>query len=75
MDGYIDDGDLVEIAGPAIPVATRYWLVGTHKSFDRPEIKAFRSWILRELDMLPKTALPAAVIVPRAALQAAHGQA
>ncbi|WP_208604657.1 LysR substrate-binding domain-containing protein [Mesorhizobium qingshengii] len=49
MDDYIAAGDLVEIAGPPVPVATRYWLVGTHKSFDRPEIKSFRNWILQEL--------------------------
>ncbi|MFC3325127.1 LysR substrate-binding domain-containing protein [Mesorhizobium cantuariense] len=49
MNGYIDAGDLIEIAGPPISLATRYWLVGTHKSFDRPEIKSFRNWILQEL--------------------------
>lgn len=49
MNSYIDAGDLVEIAGPAISLATRYWLVGTHKSFDRPEIKSFRNWIMQEL--------------------------
>ncbi|CDX39060.1 putative Transcriptional Regulator, LysR family; Glycine cleavage system transcriptional activator (Gcv operon activator) [Mesorhizobium sp. SOD10] len=49
MNGYIDAGDLIEIAGPPVPVATRYWLVGSHKSFDRPEIKSFRNWILQEL--------------------------
>jgi LysR family glycine cleavage system transcriptional activator len=49
MNSYIDAGDLIEIAGPPISLATRYWLVGTHKSFDRPEIKSFRNWILQEL--------------------------
>lgn len=49
MNGYIDAGELIEIAGPPVPVATRYWLVGSHKSFDRPEIKSFRNWILQEL--------------------------
>jgi DNA-binding transcriptional LysR family regulator len=49
VDHYIESGQLVEIAGPAVPVATRYWLVGTHLSFERPDVKLFRSWILEEL--------------------------
>lgn len=59
MNGYIDAGDLIEIAGPPISVATRYWLVGTHKSFDRPEIKSFRNWILQELKSQSSPPAPA----------------
>lgn len=49
MDGYMVSGELVEIAGPPIQLATKYWLVCSHKSCDRPEIKSFRHWILQEL--------------------------
>lgn len=59
MNGYIDAGDLIEIAGPPVSVATKYWLVGTHKSFDRPEIKSFRNWILQELKSQSSPSAPA----------------
>ncbi|WP_210243544.1 LysR substrate-binding domain-containing protein [Mesorhizobium sp. B2-3-4] len=58
MDSYIESGDLRELAGPAITLETRYWLVGTHKSFDRPEIKSFRNWILQELKTQSTSAPP-----------------
>ena len=70
MDGYIADGHLTEIAGPPIQVTTRYWLVGTHKSFDRPEIKLFRAWILQELSA-PSDRSPAGFAIASAG-QATH---
>lgn len=45
----LDEGRLVEIAGPPVPGATGYWLVGSPLSFERPEVKLFRAWILEEL--------------------------
>ncbi|MEO5757213.1 MAG: LysR substrate-binding domain-containing protein [Mesorhizobium sp.] len=83
MDSYIAAGDLVEIAGPAVPVATRYWLVGTHKSFDRPEIKSFRNWILQQLKPQTSPAASSASPIDRRPLNGVsvssnlivHGQA
>ena len=49
IDEYLAEGSLLEIAGPAIPADTSYWLVGTALAFDRPETKLFRAWILQEL--------------------------
>lgn len=49
IDEYLADGYLLEIAGPAIPADTSYWLVGTQLAFDRPETRLFRAWILDEL--------------------------
>lgn len=49
VDDYLQDGSLLEVAGPAIPADTSYWLVGTQLAFDRPETKLFRAWILEEL--------------------------
>lgn len=50
IDEYLEDGSLIEIAGPPIAADTSYWLVGAALTFDRPEAKLFRAWILRELE-------------------------
>lgn len=56
VDPLLEDGSLVEIAGPAIPATTGYWLVGTEHVFNRPEAKLFRAWILGELRSPSQTA-------------------
>lgn len=63
IDEYLVEGSLLEIAGPAIPADTSYWLVGTQLTFDRPEAKLFRAWILRELGNVDRrTPLPTSIV-------------
>jgi DNA-binding transcriptional LysR family regulator len=49
IDEYVAAGSLVEVAGPPVPSDICYWLVGSQLTFERPEAKLFRAWILREL--------------------------
>jgi len=49
IDEYLHDGSLVEVAGPPVAADTSYWLVGSPLTFERPEAKLFRTWILSEL--------------------------
>ncbi len=48
IDQDIAKGRLAAV-GPEIEGSTSYWLVGLSGDFERPEIKAFRGWILSEL--------------------------
>lgn len=43
-------GNLVTLLGPPRPSALSYWLVGSELTFDRPEAKLFRRWLMSELD-------------------------
>lgn len=65
IDEYLVQGCLLEIAGPAIPADTSYWLVGTQLAFDRPETKLFRAWILQELRDRDRPPAPVAAAMPR----------
>lgn len=65
IDEYLVQGSLLEIAGPAIPADTSYWLVGTQLAFDRPETKLFRAWILQELRDRDRPPAPVAAAMPR----------
>lgn len=46
VDEYLASGQLVELAGPPVAAAEGYWLVGSPLSFERPEVKLFKGWIL-----------------------------
>lgn len=46
VDGYLASGQLIELAGPPLPAADGYWLVGSPLSFERPEVKLFKGWLL-----------------------------
>ncbi|MBL27781.1 MAG: LysR family transcriptional regulator [Rhodospirillaceae bacterium] len=48
VDDEVAQGRLVAV-GPDSPGTTSYWLVGLESAFERPEVKAFRQWILSEL--------------------------
>lgn len=48
VDDCLAGGQLVAIAGPAVALANRHWLVGSSASHGKPEIKLFRTWILQE---------------------------
>jgi LysR family transcriptional regulator, glycine cleavage system transcriptional activator len=50
IDDALVQGHLVEAGGLMIPAATSYWLVGAESTFERPEIRLFRNWLLSELD-------------------------
>src|SRR5262249_11426792 len=61
IDDALAQGDLVEAGGPVVPGAMSYWLVGAESTFERPEIKLFRSWLLSELDSQGAASSAAAV--------------
>jgi len=50
IDEYLVQGRLVEVGGPAVAGSVSYWLVGADSTFERREIRLFRSWLLSELD-------------------------
>lgn len=49
VDLDLDSGALVEVLGPPVVAGTGYWLVCAQQSLARPEVRAFREWIRREL--------------------------
>lgn len=49
VDDDVAQGRLVRATGPVVASNLGYWLVGAEGSFDRPETKAFRRWLLGEL--------------------------
>jgi len=50
IDEDLSHGRVVEAGGPAIAGSVSYWLVGADSTFERREIRLFRSWLLSELD-------------------------
>lgn len=50
IDEDLAQGHLVPLGAPVVQANTCYWLVGSELTFDRPEAKAFRKWLLREID-------------------------
>lgn len=50
IDEDVSQGRLVEVGGPVIAGSVSYWLVGADSTFERREIRLFRSWLLSELD-------------------------
>lgn len=46
VDEYLASGQLIELAGPPVPAAEGYWLVGSPLSFERPEVKLFKRWLI-----------------------------
>jgi len=50
VDDDLAQGRLVEAGGPVIPGKISYWLVGAESTFERPEIRLFRTWLLSELE-------------------------
>lgn len=53
VDGEIAGGRLVELGGPSRQGPTSYWLVGEEATFNRPEAKLFRRWLIEELQDRP----------------------
>jgi LysR family glycine cleavage system transcriptional activator len=49
VESELDQGDLVQACGPVVPSGITYWLVGAEPTFDRPEAKLFRNWLIAEL--------------------------
>ncbi len=49
VDGDIESGRLVPLAGQTIPSGSGYWLVTSETEFQKPEVKLFRRWLLSEL--------------------------
>ena len=49
VDGDIESGRLVPLAGQTIPSGSGYWLVTAETEFQKPEVKLFRRWLLSEL--------------------------
>ncbi|MEX0955020.1 MAG: LysR substrate-binding domain-containing protein [Rhizobiaceae bacterium] len=51
IDEELGNGHLVPVGAPPVQANTCYWLVGSVLTFDRPEVKAFRKWLLREIEI------------------------
>ncbi|MFN3953318.1 MAG: LysR substrate-binding domain-containing protein [Pararhodobacter sp.] len=49
IDEDIESGRLVPLPVPERDAETSYWLVGLPTTFERPEVGAFRKWIMAEL--------------------------
>lgn len=49
VDEEVAQGRLLAV-GPESPGTTSYWLVGLESAFERPEVAAFRRWILAEFE-------------------------
>jgi len=54
IEEEIASGRLVSLGGQTIPSDSGYWLVTSQADFQKPEVKAFRQWLLSEL--VPGTA-------------------
>lgn len=59
IDEELAQGHLVPIGAPPLQANTCYWLVGSELTFDRPEAKAFRKWLLREIENSDASAIVA----------------
>jgi LysR family transcriptional regulator, glycine cleavage system transcriptional activator len=53
IDDDVRSGRLVPLAKQAIPSGSSYWLVTAQTDFQKPEVKAFRRWLLSELNPGP----------------------
>ncbi|WP_029010224.1 transcriptional regulator GcvA [Azospirillum halopraeferens] len=56
VDADLESGVLVPVLGPPVRAATAYWLVCAPASLARPEVRAFRDWLSRELAGEPDAA-------------------
>jgi LysR family glycine cleavage system transcriptional activator len=45
----LEAGKLVPVLGPPVASKTAYWLVTSHDALARPDVRAFRDWVLDEL--------------------------
>ena len=52
MDRELADGTLVAMADRAVDAATAYWLVGAPDVDMRPDIVAFKRWVIEEVARL-----------------------
>lgn len=60
IDEDIEAGRLVPLPVPERDADTSYWLVGLPMTFERPEVGAFRNWIMAELRGAAATGVPTA---------------
>jgi DNA-binding transcriptional LysR family regulator len=51
VDDDVAAGRLVALAGRPIASGSSYWLVAAETDFQKPEVKAFRHWIMAELGL------------------------
>ncbi len=56
IDRELADGSLVPASTATIAGATAYWLVGAEALDARPDIAAFKRWVLEEVEMLTAVA-------------------
>jgi len=59
VDLDLESGALVSVLGPPVPSTSSYWLVCAPQSLGRPDVRAFRDWIRRELAADTGTPRPA----------------
>jgi DNA-binding transcriptional LysR family regulator len=55
VDREIESGALVETGAPAIDSHGAYWLVNSEGVEQRPDLAAFRAWLLKEAAALPES--------------------
>lgn len=54
IDDDIEAGRLIPLPVAERDADTSYWLVGLPMAFERPEVSAFRNWIMAELGKAPR---------------------
>jgi LysR family transcriptional regulator, glycine cleavage system transcriptional activator len=52
IEEELASGVLARFCGPEVPSNAPYWLVAPSETFLRPEIKAFRDWLIAEAQAL-----------------------
>lgn len=58
VDEYLKTGALVEVQAPTTPSQGAYWLISQGDVEQRPDLVAFRDWILEEAAHVPDKTLP-----------------
>jgi hypothetical protein len=53
VDPELDAGTLVTLVDQPLRSPTAYWLVGLPETMTRPDIQAFRAWLIEELAAYP----------------------
>jgi DNA-binding transcriptional LysR family regulator len=52
VNAELESGTLITIVDMECAAQNRYWLVGAPVTFERPEVKVFKTWILEEVKLL-----------------------
>jgi LysR family glycine cleavage system transcriptional activator len=72
VDDDLENGRLIPLTNRRLAGTSRYWLVSAPANFQRPEIKAFRRWIMDELATGQPTVSARTVACERRSREAAN---